>query len=165
MVRPFNIIVACSENRVIGRGGRLPWRIPEDWQYFRKTTAGATVVLGRISFESWRSVLEDDRHAVVLTRNQNLAGERVEVARSLREALVLASAASRPIFVCGGQRIFEEAIERPEAERLYLTQVHAHVEGDRSFPDWRRVFTKVITSRDGADDNYRYTFSVLERGA
>lgn len=163
MVRPFNIIVACSENRVIGRGGKLPWRIPEDWQYFRRTTTGATVVLGRISFESWRSVLDDDRHVVVLTRNPALAGERVQTARSLDEALVLASAVPRPIFVCGGQRIFEESIKRPEAEKLYLTQVHAQVEGDRTFPDWRNVFARTISSRDSADENYRYTFCVLER--
>jgi len=165
VVRPFNIIVACSENRVIGRGGRLPWRIPEDWQYFRRTTTGATVVLGRISFESWRSVMEDERHAVVLTRNDRLASDRVQTARSLDEALALASAAPRPIFVCGGQRIFEEAIARPEAERLYLTRVHAHVEGDRTFPDWRGVFTKTVSQRDGADENFRYTFSLLARGS
>lgn len=165
MVRPFNIIVACSENRVIGRGGRLPWRISEDWQYFRRTTTGATVVLGRISFESWRSVLDDDRHAIVLTRNRSLAGERVQVAQALDEALTLASAAPRPIFVCGGQRIFEEALTRPEAEKLYLTRVHAHVEGDRTFPDWSRVFTQTVSSRDSADENYRYTFSVLERAS
>lgn len=164
MARAFNLIVACSENRVIGRNGQLPWRIPEDWQHFRKQTSGSTVVLGRISFESWRSVLENDRTAIVLTRNRALARDRVQVACSLTEALSLAETLPPEIYVCGGQRIFEEAILRPEAQRLYLTEIHAQIEGDRSFPEWRGIFTKVISLRESADQNYRYSFSVLERG-
>lgn len=164
MAAPFNLIVACAENRVIGRGGQLPWRIPEDWRFFRQQTTKRTVVLGRISFESWRSIFDDERHAIVLTRNTALAGDRVQVAHSLPHALALAEKLPWEIYVCGGQRIFEEAITLPEAKRLYLTLIHAHVEGDRSFPDWHKEFPKVVSSRESADENYRYTFSVLERG-
>jgi dihydrofolate reductase len=163
MLRPFNLIVACAENRAIGLDGRLPWRIPEDWQYFRRRTTGAVVVLGRISFESWRSVLADGRQAVVLTRDPALAGERVRVARSLPEALAIASALPGEIYVCGGQRIFQEAIARPDARRLYLTLVHATVAGDRFFPEWQAAFPRVVEQRESADANYRYTFSVRER--
>lgn len=163
MPKPFNLIVACSENRVIGRGGQLPWRIPEDWKFFRQQTTGKTVILGRISFESWRSIFEDARHAIVLTRKTALAGERADVATSLPHALSLAEQRSEEIYVCGGQRIFEEAIRMPQARRLYLTLIHAHVEGDRTFPEWRQEFPKVITTRESTDENYRYTFSVLER--
>ena len=163
MLRPFNIIVACAENRVIGRGGKLPWRIPEDWQYFRRQTANSTVILGRISFESWRSVLEDGRRAVVLTCKRALAGERVAVAGSFVDALTIAAKLPGEIYVCGGQRIFEEAIVHPLAQRLYLTEVHAHLEGDRYFPEWREQFPKLVSARDGADENLRYTFTVRER--
>jgi dihydrofolate reductase len=163
MPTPFNLIVACAENRVIGREGRLPWRIPEDWQLFRRQTAGATVILGRISFQSWRSVLEDDRRVVVLTRDRSLAGDRVEVAESLPSALGLAAAHGRPIYVCGGQRIFEEAIKLPQAERLFLTLVHAELPGDRTFPEWTREFPRVLERRESADANFRYTFLSLAR--
>lgn len=163
MSRPFNLIVACSENRVIGRNGQLPWRIPEDWRFFKQQTAGKTVILGRISFQSWKSVLDDDRHAIVLTRNTALAGPRVQTVRSLTAALTLAEAAPREIYVCGGQRIFEEAIRMPEAKRLYLTLIHAHVEGDRTFPEWRHEFPRIVERRESRDEHYRYTFHVLER--
>lgn len=163
MPRPFNIIVACAENRVIGRAGRLPWRIPEDWQFFRRQTAGATVVLGRISFQSWRSILEDDRRVVVVSHDPSLARERVEVAASLPDALRLAEAHLRPIYVCGGQQIFEEAIRSPQAERLFLTLVHAQAEGDRTFPEWTDEFSRVLERCESADSNYRYTFLSLAR--
>ena len=157
------MIVACAENRVIGRQGRLPWRIPEDWHFFKNQTAGATVVLGRISFQSWRSVLEDDRRAIVLTRNRSLAGPRVEVVSSLVEAIGRAGTHGRPVYICGGQRIFEEAIGLPQVTRLFLTLVHAEVEGDRYFPEWRDAFPRVIQQRPGADANFRYTFYELAR--
>lgn len=163
MPRPLNLIVACSENRVIGRAGQLPWRIAEDWRYFRRQTTGKTVILGRISFESWKSIFDDDRHAIVLTRNPALARDRVQVAHSLPSALALAEASPREIYICGGQRIFEEAIVLPQATRLYLTLIHAHVEGDRYFPEWRQQFPRVVAQRDSADEHYRYTFYTLER--
>lgn len=161
----LNLIVACAENRVIGRDGKLPWRIPEDWSFFKNRTAGATVILGRISFESWKSILEDDRHAIVLTRDASLARDRVQTARSLTEAIAHAQQSPRPIYICGGQRIFEEAIVHPQATRLYLTLVHAQVEGDRYFPDWRTQFPRVVEARPSADGNFRYTFYTLARAS
>ena len=163
MPRPLNLIVACAENRVIGRNGQLPWRIPEDWRFFKQQTAGKTVILGRISFESWKSILDDDRHAIVLTRNRALARDRVQVAHSLPSAIALAESSPREIYICGGQRVFEEALPLPQAERLHLTLVHAHVEGDRFFPAWQREFPRVLSQHESADENFRYTFFTLAR--
>ncbi len=163
MTRPLNLIVACAENRVIGRNGQLPWRIPEDWRFFKKQTAGTTVILGRISFQSWKSILDDDRHAIVLSRDRSLARDRVQVAHSLPAAIALAEQSPREIYICGGQRVFEEAISLPQAERLYLTLVHAHVQGDRTFPAWRHEFPRVLSQRESADENFRYTFHTLAR--
>lgn len=163
MPRPLNLIVACAENRIIGRNGHLPWRIPEDWRFFKKQTAGTTVILGRISYESWKSILDDDRHAIVLTRNHALARERVQVTNSLPSAIALAEQSPRDIYICGGQRVFEEAISLPQADRLYLTLIHAEVQGDRSFPEWRHEFPRVLAQREGADENFRYTFYTLAR--
>lgn len=167
MPKLLNLIVACSENRVIGRQGQLPWRIPEDWKFFKKQTAGQTVILGRISYESWKSVLDDDRHAVVLTQNKSLARDRVHIVDSLTSAIARADAlpVGGDIYICGGQRIFEEALLLPRVQKLYLTHINAHIEGDRSFPEWRSAFPRVIHQREGADENYRYTFYELGRPA
>ena len=68
--KPLHLIVACAENRVIGRGGRLPWHIAEDTAFFHGATAGQTVVLGRICYETWPQVRTEGRHPVVISRNQ-----------------------------------------------------------------------------------------------
>ena len=161
MAKPLNLVVACSENRVIGRAGRLPWRIPEDLQHFHAVTADNVCVLGRVCFETWPKVLDDGRKPVVITRNSALASDRVRVAANVRDALALAQELPGEIMICGGQRIYEETL--PLADRIYLTLVHAEVPGDTTFPEWRQLNWREISRRESHDANYRYTFSVLER--
>ncbi len=160
-MRPFNLIAACSENRVIGRGGRLPWRIAEDRDFFMETTAGQVVVMGRICYETWASAAQDGRRPVVVTSRSYPPPLRA--ALSLPAALEVAAGLPGEIFVCGGQRIFEEAIGMPAAARLHLTLVHEVVTGDRTFPDWTGIFTREVARREGSGDGLRYTFLTLER--
>lgn len=161
MPKPIQLIVACAENRIIGRDGRLPFDIPEDKAWFHAKTAGQTVVLGRICFETWPKVLADGRQPVVITSNQALASDRVRVAASVPEALAIARDLPGDILVCGGQRIYEETL--PIADRLLLTLVHADVPGDTWFPEWRHLAWRETWRRESRDANYRYTFSILER--
>ncbi len=161
MPKPIQLIVACAENRVIGRAARLPFDIPEDKQWFHDRTANQVVVLGRICYETWSRAALDGRKPVVLTRNRALASDRVRVAASVPEALALAQELPGEIMVCGGQRIYEETL--PLADRLLLTFVHAAVAGDTWFPDWRQLAWKESWRKEGADANYRYTFSILDR--
>lgn len=161
MPRPIELVVACAENRVIGRAGRLPFDIPEDKQWFHDQTANQTVVLGRICYETWPRVLEDGRQPVVITSNSALAKPGVRVAANVPEALAIAQTLPGRIMVCGGQRIYEETL--PIADRILLTLVHAQVEGDTWFPEWRNLTWRETWKREGADANYRYTFSILER--
>jgi dihydrofolate reductase len=161
MPRPIELIVACAENRVIGRAGRLPFDIPEDKQWFHDQTANQTVVLGRICYETWPRVHEDGRQPVVITSNPALAQPGVRVATNVPDALAIAQALLGRIMVCGGQRIYEETL--PIADRILLTLVHAQVEGDTWFPEWRQLPWRESWKREGADQNYRYTFSILER--
>jgi dihydrofolate reductase len=162
-VRPFNLIVSCAENRVIGRDGRLPWSIPEDQRFFHDKTDGQIVVLGRICFETWPDVCQGGRRPIVVTSNAALASERVRVSPSLPSALELATGLPGEIYVCGGERIYEESMALPQAARLYLTLVHAKVPGDRHFPDWRTAFPRVIERRETGGDGWRYTFLTLVR--
>jgi dihydrofolate reductase len=161
MSKPLNLIVACAENRVIGRDRRLPFHIPEDQAWFHEQTAGNTVVLGRICFETWPKVLADGRQPVVITRDQSLASDRVRVAATVTEALAIAQALPGEIMICGGERIYKETL--PLADRILLTLVHAEVPGDTYFPEWRQMAWRETWRKEGADANYRYTFSILER--
>jgi dihydrofolate reductase len=162
--RPLNLIVSCAENRVIGRGGRLPWRIPEDWDFFQRQTRGQIVLLGRICFDTWPGAQRDGRRAVVVTGHPLPPEARAAAAaETFPAALAAAEALPGEIYICGGQRVYEEALALPRPLRLYLTLVHAEVPGDRFFPEWRQLAWRELARRESADANFRYTFLTLER--
>ncbi|HVZ64447.1 MAG TPA: dihydrofolate reductase [Lacunisphaera sp.] len=187
MAKPINLIVACTENRVIGRDGRLPFDIPEDKEWFHDRTANAVVVLGRICFESWPAVLADGRRPVVITSHpdailsrakklmepalpagSNRRGAQVppsldhlRIVPSVDKALDIAQTLPGEIMVCGGQRVYEETL--PRCDRLLLTLVHAEVPGDTWFPEWRHLAWRETWRREGCDANYRYTLLILDR--
>ena len=162
--KPLHLIVACSENRVIGRGGKLPWHIPEDLKFFHDATAGQICVLGRVCYETWPRVREDGRRPVVITRHLALEQPGVRVAASLDAALALAEDLPGEIYICGGQRIYEEtlALAGKRPLRLHLTLVHTKIAGDTFMPEWRRMPFREISRRRSADENFRYTFYELE---
>lgn len=159
----INIMVACAENRVIGRGSQLPWRIPEDLKFFHDETAGKTNILGRVCFETWPRVREDGRRPIVVTSNASIEREGVRVARSVPEALAIAETMPGEIYVNGGERIYGEVLALDRPMRLHLTLVHAEVPGDRYFPEWRHLAWREVARRESSDENYRYTFFTLER--
>ena len=164
MQKTINLIVACSENRVMGRDGKLPWRIAEDSRFFNDQTAGHVMVLGRICFETWPRATRDGRRAVVITRDHSLAREGVWVAPSLADALRIADSLPGEIYVAGGERIFEESLALKRPLRLHLTLIHAEVAGDRFFPEWRHLPWRMIDSRESRDGTFRFTFSTWELG-
>ena len=118
-------------------------------------------MLGRICFETWPRVLLDGRKPVVITSNRALANDQVRVAANVTEALAIAQELPGEIMVCGGQRIYEETLSI--ADRILLTLVHSPVDGDTYFPEWRQLPWRETWKKDGADANYRYTFSILDR--
>lgn len=164
MPKLLHLQVACAENRVIGRNGKLPWHIPEDLKFFHDQTAGQIVVLGRVCFETWPRVGLDGRRPVVITRNAALASDGVKVAGSLAAALELAEELPGEIHICGGERIYAETLALTRPMRLHLTLVHAAVEGDTFMPEWRGLAWREVARRESADANFRYTFFTLERG-
>ncbi len=181
MPKLLNIVVACAENRVMGRDGGLPWRIPEDQEHFRSLTAGQVCVMGRVGFDTWSHATRDRRQPIVLTHQPlptpkpvpgpslsraeaREQGHSVPIpARSLSEALAVAETIPGEIFVCGGEAIFAETLALKRPMRLHLTLVHAEVPGDRSFPEWRHLSWREIDRRRSRDANFQYTFFTLER--
>lgn len=162
MLKPLNLIVACAENRVIGRRGQLPWHIPEDLAFFHAETAGQICVLGRICFQSWPRATLDGRRPIVITRDRTVATDRTLVAGSLAAALALADSLPGEIMICGGERIYAETLALDRPLRLRLTLIHAEIDGDTYFPEWRHLAWREIARRESADAHYRYTFFTLE---
>ncbi len=162
-MRPVYIIVAVAENGVIGRDGRLPWNLPEDWQYFLDVTRHGVLVMGRRCWAEFGRDNARDRDVIVLTRAHAAAVVGARTAPSLSEALGLAQslAGNEPIWICGGESVYREAL--PLAQRLYLTQVHAAPEGDTFFRGWEARFTRCLGRCEGRNEGqWRCTFSVWE---
>ena len=102
---------------------------------------------------------------MIVSRQRELARPGVAVAPSLSAALEIAETLPGEIYICGGQKIYEETLALPasRALRLYLTLLHAEIPGDRFFPDWRQQRWTEISRRESADKNFRYTFLALDR--
>ena len=142
---PFKAIAAMSENRVIGRGNEIPWHIPEDFKWFKETTMGHVLVMGRRTFESIGKALPG-RETMVLTRG-DFSHPDVTVIRSLDE--VMPSLEGRDCFIAGGAQVYEQAL--PRCSDLFLTLVKREVEGDVFFPEFENYFKKVEVLREEAE--------------
>lgn len=157
-----SLIVAMSENRVIGRNGRLPWHLPADLARFRRLTIGHPLVMGRRTFEALGRVLPG-RTSIVVTRQADYAAADVLVAGSLPDALQKAGEATE-VFVIGGEQIYRCAL--PWADRIYLTLVHAQLQGDAFFPELRDdewQLTEEQRFSADARNPYDFSFRVLDR--
>lgn len=157
------VVAALARNRVIGRGNRLPWHLPDDLRHFKRLTSGRAIVMGRRTWESLPGLLPDRAH-VVVTRDPAYRAQGAQVVHSLDAAL--AAAGGEEVFVVGGAELY--ALALPRAVRLHLTLVDAEVEGDAFFPEidpaqWREV----AREPHAADERHAYPFAfvTLERVA
>jgi dihydrofolate reductase len=157
------LIVAMADDRVIGRAGGLPWHLPADLAHFKKITMGHAIVMGRKTYESIGRPLPG-RQTVVLTRQHDFAAApTVIVAADLDQALQRV-ADDDEIFVVGGAEVYRQAL--PRAERIYVTRVHARVDGDVHFPDFDvRQWQLVDETHCEVDDRnpLPYSFQVFQR--
>ncbi len=162
------MIAAQSLNRVIGINNKLPWYLPGDLKYFKQVTLGKPIVMGRKTFESIGKPLPG-RTNIVITRDAAWDHPGVRVVHGLDEGLELAESLALidgvdEAVVIGGAEIY--ALCLPRADRLYLTQVHAEVNGDAFFPaltasDWKEVGREDFEA-DGPNP-YDYSFIVMDR--
>jgi dihydrofolate reductase len=130
----FKAIAAMAQNRVIGNGPDIPWHLPEDFKFFKATTTGHVVVMGRKTFESIGRPLPNRETIIVSRRRYEYIGVRTVCA--LEEIDVNADA--RDYFICGGGQLYAEAL--PLCSDLYLTHVHRVVDGDVFFPPFESLF-------------------------
>ena len=155
-----NIVVAMADNGVIGRDGGLPWSLPGDLRRFREVTMGHPLVMGRRTHESIGRVLPG-RLNIVISRDPACALAGCVVLPTLEAALAAAGDASE-IMVVGGAVVYAAAL--PLATRLFITEVHATVDGDVRFPDFdRAAWREVAREAHAGEGDYDYSFVVLER--
>jgi dihydrofolate reductase len=165
------LIVAMSRNRVIGRNNKLPWYLPGDLRYFKQATMGKPIIMGRKTWDSIGRPLPG-RMNVVISRNEAWEAPTGTVAaKSLPEALVKAEAQAEleggdEVMIIGGGQIYAEAL--PMVDRMYITQVHAEVDGDAFFPEvnwdeWEEVGREDFSASD--NNPYDYSFVVYQRQA
>ena len=157
------LIAAVARNGVIGCDGDLPWRISADLQYFKSTTMGKPIIMGRRTFESIGKALPG-RPNIVVTRKLDFRADDVEVAANLDQALATAAGhGGDEVMVIGGGEIYAAAL--PQANRLYLTEIHIEPEGDVYFPALDRTQWREVTREDhrAAGDTPAFSFVILDR--
>jgi dihydrofolate reductase len=162
------LIVAASENNVIGRNNELPWYLPGDLQYFKAMTLGKPVIMGRKTFESIGKPLPG-RDNIVISRQADYSTQGIKVVASLEDAIALGQSinlinGADEIMVIGGAQIYQQALAI--ADRVYLTRVHRKVEGDAYFPalnaqDWSEVAREDVAAEE--PNPFDFSYLVLDR--
>lgn len=160
----LSLVVAASENNVIGKDNQLLWHLPNDLKFFKNTTWGMPVIMGRKTFESVGKPLPG-RTNIVITRQENWSADKVIVVKSMQEAIEQSSSMdAREAYIIGGGEIYKQSMDI--ADRIYITRVHAELEGDTWFPEIDQNKFELISSLPfSADDahQYAYTFEVWQR--
>lgn len=155
----LSIIAAMSENRIIGRDNKLPWRMPADLAHFKKLTMGKPIIMGRRTWESLPGLLPYRTHLIV-TRERDYQAEGGFVVHSIEEAIEFAGDAEE-MFVVGGANLYAQTI--PLASRMYLTQLHRLIDGDTRFPNFEAgEWREVRRERHDADEKNLVDFSFVE---
>ena len=157
-----SIIVAVSENNVIGKDNGLPWKLSADLKRLKSLTMGHHILMGRKTWESLGKPLPG-RTNVVITTQKDYSAPGATLVNSLEEALTVSSG-DNEIFIFGGAEIFRKSL--PWVNKVYLTRVHAKIDGDAFFPKLDLLEWKIVEIHDHrADDKneYDYSFITMER--
>ena len=154
-----SLIVAASANNVIGVRGELPWRLPDDLKRFKQLTTGKPIVMGRLTYESIGKALPD-RQNIVVSRDPGYAAPGCDVVNSPDAAIAIAGNADE-LMVIGGEHIYRAFL--PLAARIYMTRVHADIDGDAFFPelndaDWQES----CSESHAADENHAFAFDITQ---
>jgi len=147
-----------SENHVIGKNNSLPWHLPDEWKYFRKVTEGKSFLMGRKSFDAPDALHSTYRNVILTEHPEQNSDPGIQFATDLPAAMALLRDENE-VFVLGGASVFKQTL--PLAEKLFLTIVHAQVEGDAFFPEFDFNDWDLISSEyHGIDEEHEHAFSM-----
>lgn len=160
----ISFVVAAAENNAIGKDNQLLWHLPNDMRFFKNTTWGSVVIMGRKSFESMGKALKG-RINIVITRQPDWKVEDAIVASDVQDALKKAEAANcKEVYIIGGGEIYKQSLDI--ANKIYLTRVHTTIEGDTYFPELDKSKWELTSSEDFEKDEkhqYDYSFQIWAR--
>jgi len=158
---PISIVVAVSTNNVIGKNGELPWRLPEDIRHFKKITMGKPVIMGRSTWESIGHPLPG-RLNIVMSRRPGIDADNYELATSVDQALLIAGSAEETMII-GGSQVYRQFL--PRTDRIYLTRIHAFLEGDTFFPELDEAAWQAADCEhhEAVAGGYAFDFVILNR--
>jgi dihydrofolate reductase len=150
------VVAALASNRAIGLDGRMPWRLPDELEYFKRITLGKPVIMGRKTREAIGMALPG-RQNIVISRNPAFSATDCETASSLEQAIELARGPE--LMIIGGGQLYRLAL--PHAKRMALTIVNCEPEADTWFPEWRAADWELIqTDHHPADERHKYSFEM-----
>ena len=154
----ITLVVAASQNNVIGKDNQLLWHLPKDMRFFKNTTWGMPILMGRKTFESLGSKLLPGRLNIILTQQKNLVLEGAVVVNSIQEAIKVAAEQDyKELMVIGGGQVYQEAL--PLAQKIWLTRVHTHIEGDVFFPELSlNTWSLLSSEKVSADEKHAFAF-------
>ena len=157
----ISMIAAMAHDRVIGKDNTMPWHLPADFAWFKQSTMGKPVIMGRKTHDSIGRLLPG-RTNIIISRNINMKVEGAMVVASIDEALKAASSAEE-VMVIGGGSIYQNLLAR--SNKLYLTFIDAVLDGDTQFPEWSNDFIETYSQSYPADDKNAYDmrFAILEK--
>ena len=160
----ISLIVAASENNAIGKRNAMLWHLPEDLKFFKNTTWGLPVIMGRKTFEAVGKPLPG-RTNIIVTSNPNWQAENTISTTSIENAIAIANETNaKEIFITGGGEIYKQTM--PIANKVYLTRVHTTIDGDAFFPEldvntWEVVFEKHVKADE--KNKFDMTFQTWKR--
>ncbi|WP_104041825.1 type 3 dihydrofolate reductase [Vibrio hyugaensis] len=157
----ISMIAAMADNRIIGKDNQMPWHLPADFAWFKRCTMGKPVVMGRKTYDSIGRPLPG-RLNIVISRDAALSIEGVTTVTSIEQALEVAGD-SEEVMIIGGGAIYAACLAI--ANKLYVTNIEAEIEGDTQFPDWGNEFKETYSEAYQADEKnaYNMRFTVLEK--
>jgi dihydrofolate reductase len=150
----FSIVVAMSENRVIGLNNQLPWHLPNDFKHFKEITMGKPIIMGRKTYESIGKVLPG-RKNIILSSNLDYTVPGGLVIHNLSEI----PESDLEQMIIGGAHLYKQCLDK--ADTIYLTIVHATLEGDTFFPELSKEWIEVDRQRFEADDKHKFSYSFV----
>lgn len=159
----ISLIAALSQNRAIGKNNDLPWHLPDDMKYFMRTTKGHYVIMGRKNYQSIPEKFRPlpNRTNIVVTRQLNFNAPGCQVVNSIEQALNMAKSSNeKEVFIIGGAEIYSQGFAM--ANKLYLTEIQATIEGDTYFPKFdKNQWKETSRTHHSTDDRHAHSFDFV----
>ncbi len=155
----ISLVVAASDNNAIGKDNQLLWHLPKDMRFFKNTTWGLPILMGRKTFESLGSKTLPGRVNLILSNQDNITLNGATLVKTMEAAIAIAAKQDyKELMIIGGGQVYEMAL--PFASTVYLTRVHTHIEGDTYFPELGKEWVKTNSESHEADQKHAFPFEV-----